>query len=290
MKKIFTLFIIVTVYFTSCDKIEQPFMKENNDVDTTACPVPDFPSFSNPQKKVLLEEFTGHKCPNCPLGGAAAHNLLNTYQNRLAVVAIHAGFYATADNNGHFTANYITAEGEEIANYFSVTLNPIGIVNRKKFNNEFLINLGDWNTAIDNIINEQPEMYIQVISQLSQTDSSYCIHTKVNYLEDLQGNFNLCVFITENDIISPQKTTDVTNYPSGIIEDYEHNHVLRKVLGGTWGKSIATGQVYTDSSFVQSYKLNINSNWNKSNLEIISFVYDVDNEEVIQMERVPLIQ
>ena len=292
MKKFFyyTFFLgILSFIFTACDKIEGPYMQKNNDVDTAECPVPTFPALSNVKRKILLEEFTGHKCPNCPTGATTAHDLLNTYGDKLTVVEIHAGYFAIPDNNGNFTANYSTPEGEELATYFGVTVNPIGMINRKKFSNLFLINLGDWNTAVSNIVNVPAKMYLQTISQLKVPDTSFCIHTKVNFLEDMSGEYNLSVFIIEDSIMSPQATNDVANYPSGIISDYKHNHVLRKVLGSTWGKNIANGQVYADSSKIESYKLIPLSNWKLNHCSIVSFVYDVDSEEIIQVEKVPLL-
>lgn len=289
MKKFIFFVFIVSCLIASCDKIEPPFLSDNNETDTTLCPVPTFPAFSNPQKKVLLEEFTGHKCPNCPSGAATIHTLLEDYPNKLFAVAIHAGFFATADASGDFTANYIIPEGEELATYFNVIFNPIGMVNRKKFNNEFLVNPGDWNTAISNIISESPKMHLQIINEMRPQDSSYCIHTKVNFLENMQGNFNLCVIITEDSVASPQKTNDAVNYPSGVITDYKHQHVFRKSLSSTWGKNIASGNVYADSSYVQTYRLILNPAWHPEHLDVISFVYNTDTEEIIQTEKTSLI-
>ena len=41
------------VLITSCDVEEGPFIADYN-------------SYINPDKKVLIEDFTGHLCPNCP--------------------------------------------------------------------------------------------------------------------------------------------------------------------------------------------------------------------------------
>jgi len=291
MNKYLYIFLLGTValLFSACDKIEKPYMTANNNVDTAECPTPTFPSLSNIKRKIMLEEFTGHKCPNCPTGAAIASTLLTTYGSQLAVVAIHAGYFATADASGDFTANFSTPEGEELATNFSVTANPIGMVNRTKYNSSTLINTGDWNTAISNIINQPAKMYLQTISQMKGIDSSFCIFTKVNFLASMQGEYNLCVFITEDSIVAPQATNDVTNYPSGVISDYRHNHVLRKVLGGTWGKNIANGQVYADSSKVQSYKLIPLTDWKLSHCEIVSFVYNTDTQEIVQVDKIPLL-
>ena len=52
-KKITLLSIILTITITSCDVEEGPF-------------ITDYDIYVNPNKKVLIEDFTGHKCPNCP--------------------------------------------------------------------------------------------------------------------------------------------------------------------------------------------------------------------------------
>jgi len=279
----FLLIFLCTVFIiSSCDKIESPYFQESDDVDTTECPIPDFPAVSNPQRIVLLEEFTGHKCPNCPAGAAIAHALMNNNPDKLIVAAIHAGYFATADVSGHFTSNFVVSEGEEIANNFNVVVNPIALINRKTYNSSLLINTGDWGAAVAAIINEPPQMYLQTISLHRSEDNSYCLHTKINFLEDMQGNFNLCVYIVEDSIVSPQKTNDVTNYPSGYIENYVHNHVLRKVLGGTWGKPISDGQVSGGTSIIQSFKLIPSTGWNLNKCKVVSFIYNTETDEIIQ--------
>ena len=66
MKKIFAVIIgigVVSVF--SCDKIDGP-TRENISIDTTCQFAVDN---SIPDKKVLVEDYTGHNCGNCPAGG-----------------------------------------------------------------------------------------------------------------------------------------------------------------------------------------------------------------------------
>ena len=94
MKSVKTLLIIVTLFilmYSSCDKISTPYAlaKHGNIVDTlvdldTATQV----------KRVLLEDYTGHTCQNCPAAAAIAHNQEAVYNGKLIVLAVHAGYYA----------------------------------------------------------------------------------------------------------------------------------------------------------------------------------------------------
>ncbi len=62
MKKIFYIISIIILYiFVSCDKVEPPYIENPVIIDTNN---------NEGTKRVLIEEFTGHLCPNCP---EAAH-------------------------------------------------------------------------------------------------------------------------------------------------------------------------------------------------------------------------
>jgi len=54
-KYLFHLLTILTISFTSCDIIEGPFME---DIVIEGC--------EGKCRKIFLEDYTGHKCGNCP--------------------------------------------------------------------------------------------------------------------------------------------------------------------------------------------------------------------------------
>ena len=58
MKKYFTLLSAILI-ITSCDIVEGPYLTDEaiTPIDTTT---------NSYVKKVLVEDFTGHLCPNCP--------------------------------------------------------------------------------------------------------------------------------------------------------------------------------------------------------------------------------
>ncbi|MDD3876677.1 MAG: Omp28 family outer membrane lipoprotein [Bacteroidales bacterium] len=277
----FTALIIIALYLTACDKINEPFMNELNDADTTACPTPEFDTTVIPYRVVFLEEFTGHKCPNCPSGAATAHDLEALYEEQLVLVAIHAGFFASPDPSGTFINDFTTVEGEEIATQFGVVLNPNGLANRKSYNSNLILAPGSWGSAIDEFLTPEPDAFIQIITENSATDNDICIHVRTKFLSNLTGNFKLVVQITENSILSPQKTND-PNYPSGYIDNFEHNHVLRKTVNGTWGTDLVNDNVIAGTTIVKSYKITPNSLWNTANCKVVAYVYNSDNDEVLQ--------
>ena len=88
MKK--TLFFIaIALCFVACNKIDSPYLiqSEQEDVDVV------FPELdpSTVYRKILIDEYTGHLCPNCPSGHQVLEQLLDTYGDTLVAVCIHAG-------------------------------------------------------------------------------------------------------------------------------------------------------------------------------------------------------
>jgi hypothetical protein len=84
------LFVIAAFFNTGCEEIPPtvtPFMGETPDtvVDVTS-----------QQRQVLIEEFTGVRCVQCPAGAAEIETLLALHGDQLVAVAIHAGdFFAS---------------------------------------------------------------------------------------------------------------------------------------------------------------------------------------------------
>ena len=57
------------------------------------------------EKTILLEEFTGWMCTNCPAGSAEATKLQTNYDHKVIVVSIHSGSMADV-------SSYTTKAGE----------------------------------------------------------------------------------------------------------------------------------------------------------------------------------
>src|ERR1035437_3018648 len=94
----FTFCILLT--FSSCDFVTVP---EQGSVGTTGS------TGATVQKKELLEDYTGHKCPNCPSAGVIANSILAANPDKVVAIAVHAGWYATPTTTGtQHLANFQT--------------------------------------------------------------------------------------------------------------------------------------------------------------------------------------
>ncbi len=290
-------FLIASTMFTafafmvSCDKIEEPFVKQTGNVDTAACPVPEFPAVTNILKRVLLEDYTGHTCVNCPRAAVIAHDLKQVHGEQLVLVAVHAGFFAKPLPSGDFTYDFRTETGTEWDETFGVgdVGNPNGLINRIGFPNNHIVSPAGWGAAVVNALATAPLVDLQMINQYDADERKLCTHIKTRFITDINKNLKLVVILTENKIIKPQKNNDAEVGTTPVIEDYEHNHVLRATINSTWGNSVALEGTTNPESVVKSFKYILKDEFLPENCSVVAFVYDVATKEVLQAVEVPVL-
>ena len=91
MKKLFFPFLglCATLFLTQCDKIEEPF-KEIGE-RKVAADTPYFETKTDFVQKYLLEDFTGHRCLNCPKAHDIMHEMQQQMGDTLVCMGIHSG-------------------------------------------------------------------------------------------------------------------------------------------------------------------------------------------------------
>ena len=110
MKRITYIFLFPLLFgfvWMACDKIDEPLslIGEEDIPQNIGDTVFFIDSTIVLHKQVLLEDFTGHKCVNCPEWAIFAHELADDLNHKLVIIGIHAGWYATPDATGDFTAD-----------------------------------------------------------------------------------------------------------------------------------------------------------------------------------------
>ena len=245
-------FIISMAYIVSCDKVENP-IPDNLIVATPDSGIvwddsnESIPN--NDQRFVLLEEYTGHTCPNCPEGADTAKSIASRYSPRVVLVAIHAGFFAEFDpSDSKYFTNFKTEMGDELDNLFDPKSYPRGTINRLKFDDEWAIKLNLWEDKVTEVLGSSKPIANISIKNLYD-DSTDIVRSQVIVEwtdQAVEGTeYDLQIVITEDKIIDWQKDLG-DNIP-----DYEHNHVLRASINGLYGQKLiappAGGSVVADT-------------------------------------------
>ena len=283
---------VIVVCFYACDKIEGP-TRENIAVDTTCEFLEDN---SVPVKKVLVEDYTGHNCGNCPDAGLLLNDTLrNKYGENLIVISVHAGDYAnvcpllTCPPNapaGSFMTDYKTEAGEDWLTTFSIIYNPSGMVDRIDYPNNNLKLSDTWDQEIQQRMNLPAKVRIRIQNTYDETERKVraCVETK--FMEAMNGNYKLSVVLTEDSIIDWQYW--YAPHVPELVPDFVHHHVLRGTLNTSYGVNVGSGSIAADTKVVSGYSMDINTEWNADRCAVVAFLYDETTYEVLQVEEVKI--
>lgn len=255
--------LLLLAFTISCDTIDDPLKNDLGFID--------LPDSTN--KVVLIEEFTGADCNNCPNAVERIHDYLESFPGRLVVLSIHESNFAVPD--AEHPIDYRVPEGTELYKFFAPIGVPSGMFDRKGYPDSHSKLLGDWDNAITAALAEKASIEINASFQYDTLANEIRLQTSSNAVERLENNEDLYLsaFLIEDSIISPQ------TMPNGSIkEDYVHMHMLRAGFNGPWGTSVPSGSVPEHNEF----SLAIKPEWNLKNCSAVVFVYDRNTHEVLQ--------
>lgn len=282
MKKVFVIAVTALVAFSSC-KEKGPKINFGNDakaVDTTYVTTVE----AAQSKNIVVEEFTGASCSNCP----AARDLLSNivadpkYTGHVFTMGIHIKNYVQSNPvDGLYKHDFRTQKGTDIGNdvYGSVTAMPIAGIDRVPYNGEMLLLKTAWASAISNRIAVTPPANLTVSSSFDQASRTATFKLHVAYTQAIKDPQFVTLSIIEDSLVDAQE------YPNYIDTFYTFNHVLRDYITPTGGTPILSnvtiepGRVY-DRTF--TYQLD--PSWIPEHCKIIAFLhyYSATSKEIVQ--------
>lgn len=268
--KIISFVIALIVVFSACEKVSPPFKENNGGGNDTTGVV----------KNVLLEDFTGHTCVNCPTAAVIAHNLKHLYGERLVVMAVHAGYFADPHPGSAFDNDYRTPAGNEWNNWFGLQNYPSGLIDRiPNSPGDYIVVKDKWGVKVADEMQKEAEAKITLSTSFSSGMVSIDVTTE--FLKSMSGTYSLFVGITEDSIVSAQKNENPEVGDTPIINDYVFMHMFRGAVNGTWGENIFGDAVEVGKQYTKSYQYTLTGN--PDNSHVVAYVYDNDTKSVIQV-------
>ena len=278
MRKLLTFSALLSLLFLTpqCDVVDQPF--KGGTIDTTS---------SEQRRNVLIEDWTGHRCKNCPKASKVIENLVDTYgSERIIGLAVHGRPSSFTGITTDYPTDFTTPEAKALQNFFygnSPPL-PIGMLNRENWSstgNGHLSGRDDWPTlsaeAMDSTLHIALEASASITSgQLNVSAQGF---PQTSLLHDLK----IVVLVKESNIVSPQLMPDDTRDT-----DYVHMNVLRDYVTDTWGTSFGTSPMVPGDTLSGTYTLAWNTDWVQSNTAIVVYVFNPDNYRILQVIEVPV--
>lgn len=233
-------------------------------------------------RTVLIEEFTGQDCPNCPAGQDRLSDALKGLDN-VVTVAHHIGYYpddftvAGSDrllffyNDGGST--YAPAMMMDRQGYDG-TPGPVGEIKDSK----------TIRRRIEDRMNVPAEVSVSILRDFDIVSRSLTVEVSVRRIAGMRTGDNpvLNVYLVENGIVAFQRP----NY-----DYYKHNHVNRMFVTSPLGDSLELDE---DETLTSTFNVSVDEAWDAENMEIVAFVSnhdesDCNNCSVYNAVSVPLV-
>lgn len=227
-------------------------------------------------RKVLVQEFTGQGCINCPQGAALVHSLQSQYPGSIVAVNLHP-------ENTQYTRplgglKLTSKEATAYYQYYKPSMLPSAVIDGASP----VSNVALWTDAILQAIARPTaaDLDLSIEYDSSTRELKVTYHSKFN--DVFSSPLNINVWLMENDIVGPQYSG------ANILRDYIHNHVLRTSLTGEWGVAVADSFI-PDDEFTATFSITLDESWKAENCEVIAFLQNPSTKIVEQSAEAPVV-
>ncbi len=242
------------------------------------CLLADAALVADQKRNVLIEEFSGVRCANCPAGSAAIGELGKQYGEQLVAVSIHTGFFARPYSDNLY--DFRTPVGDALLDFLKAPIGfPSAVINRKLYDGETDLQLGlaSWAGYIAGEVLQAPAVKLYVNPIYDDKNRELSVEVSVFPQQSFTGeDVRLSLMITENNVADVQLT------PSGKETQFNHLHVLRDMLTNFEGNPLSD-EWKAGRAICQFFQTTLSPEWLPENSRIVAFVHrGGDSKEVLQ--------
>jgi len=259
MKKILSICVLVVLFVAavSCDKIDNPHK-------------PYTPTGGN--KTVLIKDFTGARCNNCPDAAEAAHELQHQLgENRIFIISVHAGFLAQPI--GQFP-DFLTDEGTVW--YNNHDSNPLFTVDHVALTDGSTLNVDQIDTPLNNALSEPQTFDISMENTYDETTRHLKVVSEVMATADVAGQLYVSYCLVEDSIVGWQ------TIPGGINREYVFRNVFRGTLNGIEGTLFNDGQTFVNDEKVFNCSIDLDSTYNANQCYVMGYIFNKADGKILQ--------
>lgn len=239
-------FALTGVMLTSCDDVpeEDRYVKVER------------PAIA---RRVLIQEFTGQGCINCPQGAALVHSLQEQYPGSIVAVNLHPENtqYTRPMGGLKLTSPVATAYYAQ----YRPSMLPAAVIDGASP----VTNVSTWTDAILTALSREAPADLELSTEYDAATRELKVTYTTHFNNIYESPLAINIWVMENGIVGPQYSG------SNIVRDYVHNHVLRTSLTGDWGVNIADSFI-PDDEYSATFSITLSEDWKAENCQVIGFL------------------
>ena len=263
--------LLAVVGFSSCEKEIGPAISLGSGIiDTTYEASPEGAT----ARRILVEEFTGVKCTNCPAGHRTIHDLIAANPNRVSAIGYQIFNFPQADPvAGETRSDNRTQDATDLgASYFGgVAQLPSAAFDRMPVNNVMLLVRPSWVGTANARLQKPAPVNISISNTYDAATREVDAIVRVAYTSDISTRQRLSLAVIENNIVDAQEGVDT------VYAEYDHEHVFRDFVTATAGDAFLdavpvkrAGRVYE-----RRFRFRMADAWKPEHCALIAFVHNV---------------
>ena len=219
-------------------------------------------------RRVLLEEFTGMHCPNCPAGHKVANEIRSYYPEDCFLVNIHAGNLAVPSPG---EVNLRSAYGDALATQAGVTGIPSASIGRHLFPGQSsmaIVDRDSWLENVEELLGMETYVNIGAEASIDWQSRELEVRVQLYYTGDSpEAENHIHVVLLQNNVEGTQDGSEAN--PDQVLANgnYLHQHVLRDLLTGIEGDAVGT--TVAGSLVQRTYSMVLPETLNQLDLDIM---------------------
>lgn len=305
MKKFIILTAILATGLASCDKVKNAYPEKDPGTSTLDWSLypdgdsahyvsqgfwPTFPANTNTFTNVLIEDFTGHRCFNCPNAANILHTLEQANPGRVFGAAIHTSPFGMTNFQQEELPDYPAVLYNDLAFEIGIHFgskpgtsflaNPNGAVNRQLNGTDNTSAPGTWNSKTAVELSKPLRVNIQSHANYFATTRGSFLHVEVDKVDNnLTNDLAVVVYVCEDSLVAPQLMPDLTRNPT-----YVHKDIMRDCIDGkAFGRVLKASDLGTNGKYYVNYTYKLPSQYDVDNMHYLIYVYDKVTEEIYQV-------
>ncbi len=220
----------------------------------------------NPVRAVLIEDFTGQNCVNCPAAHATIEKMVEQYGDKVIPVSIHAGGFGVGVETSRLPSyiGLMQPEGNAMNDKYGIKEWPKGVIN----GHGGAKNVDEWAATVRDELAKPSSVAIEL--QASYNAETNSIEVETTFMPASSFTARLNLWVTESGIVAFQRDID-----KGRIPDYVHNHVYRASITGLDGEAITLqSNIHSSAKHSIAVRNTDKEVWNVANLSVVAFLSD----------------
>lgn len=215
-------------------------------------------------RSVLIEDFTGQRCVNCPVATEEIEKLQEQYGDAIIAVGIHSGPFGHRSTMTSARLPLCTETGDEYYTHWGIEYQPGVKINR----GAPIYNTAEYGSVVREALQKTTPLAMELEADYDAATRTIDISISATTSEDVSGK--LQVWVIENNIVAQQ------NMPDGSTNsEYLHQHVFRtSVTSDIYGDDFS---VADETPATAAYKVTLDETWKPEDVAIVAFVSNAAN-------------